>query len=556
MSLLQMSFYGTVLIIAIVMIRAIAINQLPKRTFLVLWEIAFIRLLIPFSIPSMFSVYTLIGNHISTPVLSGSETGNIIPYIPQENQLITARETVQFSTNTLTSATVWSAVWMIGMIFFAIFFSISYLHCLQEFKTSLPVRNDFAEQWLKKCPLKRQISIKQSDRISAPLTYGIFRPVILMPKKINWENTRQLQYILSHEYVHIYRFDAITKLIAVIALCIHWFNPMVWVMYILFNRDIELACDESVVQQFGETSKSVYARMLIDMEARQSGFLPFCNNFSKNAIEVRIRSIMKTKKATMGLTVGSLVLLLIIITLFVTSIQKEKMVFACGRLFVTTNLDVSEMVAREAEISEYDSPYIGVIESTVSRAKEPGMELQSNFGCIGSEIVFNGSGVAVNLNGKWIQFDPEDLVNSPQSNITQSEKPVYDNAKNEEEVAAFVKNVLVDSIEVDIIEYITDTDTERIKELKLTENDMPDGYYFFNSDEEVTTWKCNAQTVYTFIDWGGDFTDGEFPVEYTTMDIEEFQKYIETYDNGEPGMPFFFWIENGYIKQIIEKPFA
>ena len=72
----------------------------------------------------------------------------------------------------------------------------------------------------------------------------------------------------------------------------------------------------------------------------------------------------------------------------------------------------------------------------------------------------------------------------------------------------------------------------------------------------MTTWKCNEQTVYTFIDWGGDFTDGEFPVEYTTMDIEEFQKYIETYDNGEPKMPFFFRIENGYINQIIEKLFA
>ncbi len=85
---------------------------------------------------------------------------------------------------------------------------------------------------------------------------------------------------------------------------------------------------------------------------------------------------------------------------------------------------------------------------------------------------------------------------------------------------------------------------------------MPDGYYIFNSDEEVIIWKCNAETVYTFIDWNGDFTGAEPPEEYTTTDIEEFQKYIETYDNGEPKMPFFFIIENGYIKQIIEKPFA
>ena len=141
--------------------------------------------------------------------------------------------------------------------------------------------------------MKRPILVRQSDRISAPLTYGIFRPVILMPKKMDWKNEKQLQYVLSHEYVHIYRYDTVTKLIVTLALCIHWFNPFVWVMYILLNRDIELACDESVIRQFGEKSKSAYSLMLINMEATKSGLLPFCNNFSKNAIEERITAVMK-----------------------------------------------------------------------------------------------------------------------------------------------------------------------------------------------------------------------------------------------------------------------
>ena len=110
---------------------------------------------------------------------------------------------------------------------------------------------------------------------------------------MDWKNEKQLQYVLSHEYVHIYRYDAVTKLIVTLALCIHWFNPFVWVMYILFNRDIELACDESVIRQFGEKSKSAYSLMLINMEATKSGLLPFCNNFSKNAIEERITAVMK-----------------------------------------------------------------------------------------------------------------------------------------------------------------------------------------------------------------------------------------------------------------------
>ena len=110
---------------------------------------------------------------------------------------------------------------------------------------------------------------------------------------MDWKNEKQLQYVLSHEYVHIYRYDTVTKLIVTLALCIHWFNPFVWVMYILFNRDIELACDESVIRQFGEKSKSAYSLMLINMEATKSGLLPFCNNFSKNAIEERITAVMK-----------------------------------------------------------------------------------------------------------------------------------------------------------------------------------------------------------------------------------------------------------------------
>lgn len=532
MSLLQMSIYGAVLILAVVVIRVVAINRLPKKIFLVLWGLVLLRLLIPFSIPSVFSVYSLIGRNTEVNHLGQTTISDLAPII-QGEPLELAGKTASMPA---IHVSLWFVIWLVGMILCTMFFAISYLRCCFEFSTSLPIQNDFVKRWLEEHKLIRSVSIRQSDRIFAPLTYGIMKPIILIPQTTDWKNAKQLQYIFLHEYVHICRFDTVTKLISTFALCVHWFNPLVWIMYILYNRDIELACDESVVRLLGETSRKDYSLMLISMEAKKSGLLPFCNNFSKNAIEERITAIMKMKKTTIGLIIGSLILIIVMSLLFVTSTQKKQMIFVSGRLFVTTNQDVSEMVMREAEASEYDSPYIGRIESTVSRGKEPDVELQSNFGSIGSEIIFNGNGVAVNLNGKWIQFEPQ--------------------AEREEDIAAFVKKVSADSITVDMIEYITDTDTERIKELKLTEDDMLDGYYFFNPDEEVTIWKCNEETVYTFIDWGGDFTDGEFPVEYTTTDIKEFQKYIETYDNGEPGMPFFFMIKNGYIKQMIEKPFA
>ena len=317
MSLLQMSFSGAVFITAVVMIRAAAINKLPKKTFLVLWELVMVRLLIPFSIPSVFSVYTLVTHGLSSAALPEVTTGYNMPVV--EGVFAATGGMEQPPADILSSVSLWFIVWCAGMIPAALFFVISYLRCLMEFRTALPVRSHYVEKWLEQQTLKRPVLVRQSDRISTPLTYGIFRPVILMPKKTDWKNEKQLQYILTHEYVHIYRYDTVTKLLAACALCVHWFNPFVWVMYRLFNRDIELACDESVIRQFGEKSKSAYSLMLINMEAAKSGLLPFCNNFSKNAVEERITAIMKMKKTSLFAICIAAMLIVGVTTTFATS---------------------------------------------------------------------------------------------------------------------------------------------------------------------------------------------------------------------------------------------
>ena len=317
MNVLQMSFSGAVFITAVVIIRGAAIHKLPKKTFLVLWELVMLRLLIPFSIPSMFSIYTLVTHSISSTTLPEAGTDYSIPTM--QGLFVTTQGAEQPPADASPSISMWFMVWCAGILLTALFFVISYLRCLIEFRTALPVRNHYIEKWLAERPLKRTILVRQSDRISAPLTYGIFRPVILMPKKMDWKNEKQLQYVLSHEYVHICRYDTATKLIATLALCIHWFNPFVWVMYTLFNRDIELACDESVIRQFGEKSKSAYSLMLINMEATKSGLLPFCNNFSKNAIEERITAVMKTKKTSLFAICIAAALIVGVTTTFATS---------------------------------------------------------------------------------------------------------------------------------------------------------------------------------------------------------------------------------------------
>ena len=317
MNILQMSFSGSVFITAVVIIRGAAIHKLPKKTFLVLWELVMLRLLIPFSIPSVFSVYTLATHSISSTTWPEAGTGYDISTM--QGLFVATQGAERPPADVSPSVSVWFMVWCAGILLTGLFFVISYLRCLTEFRTALPVRSHYVEKWLGERPLKRRISVRQSDRISAPLTYGIFRPVILLPKKMDWKNEKQLQYVLSHEYVHICRYDTVTKLVAALALCIHWFNPFVWVMYLLFNRDIELACDESVIRQLGEKSKSAYSLMLIDMEAAKSGLLPFCNSFSKNAIEERITAVMKTKKTSLFAICIAAVLIVGVTTAFATS---------------------------------------------------------------------------------------------------------------------------------------------------------------------------------------------------------------------------------------------
>lgn len=288
MSLLQMSFTGGILILAVIVIRALAINMLPKKAFNALWWISVVRLMIPFSIPSAFSVYSLMGSHAPG---NGSQAIRVLP-IGASGQAASMPDSITNAVST------WTVVWAAGVLVCAVLFSLAYWKCRKEFQTSIPVGNDFTENWLSVHQQGRRISIRQSGRFSAPLTYGVLHPVILMPTSTKWENTDSLAYVLAHEYVHIRRFDSIRKLVLIVVLCVHWFNPLVWVMYILANRDIELSCDEAVVRLFGENTKAAYARALISMEETRSGLTPLCSSFSKNAIEERITAIMKIKKTT------------------------------------------------------------------------------------------------------------------------------------------------------------------------------------------------------------------------------------------------------------------
>ena len=316
MSLFQMSVAGGVLILFIVVIRALAIHRLPKTTFLALWMIAALRLLLPFSIPLPFNIH--IGLDVFSDVVQELPSGNIASTLPGDSPPSYDIGTAVPSPATEHIST-FEILWLVGVLLLAIYFSISYFRSMRKFRMSIPDNTPYIQNWLTAHQISRPLAVRSSDLISSPLTYGILHPVILLPKKLDRNDQVALKYVLTHEYVHIRRFDAITKILFAAVLCIHWFNPLVWVMYVLANRDMELSCDAWVIRMLGEKNRSSYALMLIKMEERRNGMSALCSHFGKNAITERIEAIMKFKKTSILACAFALVLVVGATTAFATS---------------------------------------------------------------------------------------------------------------------------------------------------------------------------------------------------------------------------------------------
>jgi len=301
MNILQMSMTAGLLIIAVVIIRAVALNKLPKRMFLVLWGVLLFRLFAPVSIPLPWSVPNvfdvLLPETVERFLIENSvNTGHIIT---SEAAVSEVAEQITKTTPIINIAPT-TAIWLIGIFLVFVFFAVIYLKNHRELRFAWLIRdNDYLNEWLGTHKTKRSISILQSDRITTPIAVGIIKPRIILPSSMAFDDKQLLDYVLAHEYYHIKRFDALWKLLFAFALCVHWFNPLVWVMFILANRDLELTCDEKVIRSFGAETKTAYAYTLIGMAEQKAKFMPLYNSFSKNAVEERIRAVMGIKKTSM-----------------------------------------------------------------------------------------------------------------------------------------------------------------------------------------------------------------------------------------------------------------
>jgi beta-lactamase regulating signal transducer with metallopeptidase domain len=317
MILLEMSVSASLLIIAITFVRVLAIDHLPKATFVILWGIVICRLLLPFSISSPFGMGAG-SNKWNNFLTEGSATTVVaLPQATTIKQMINPAGLAAAATPI--PADLDLIIWGLGSVACASFFLAAHIRSRREYETALPIDKPFVAEWLRSHKTIRPVRIRQFDQISAPLTYGVFHPVILLPKGMDWSDEEQIQYVLAHEFTHIQRFDTAWKWLLAVSLWIHWFNPLVWGMYVLANRDMELSCDEAVVRTFGATQRSAYARALIKLEERRSKYSFLYNNFSKDAIKERIHAIMKLKRITLAGMSAAALLVIVALIIFATT---------------------------------------------------------------------------------------------------------------------------------------------------------------------------------------------------------------------------------------------
>lgn len=250
-TLVKMSVSSVWIILAVILFRLI-LRQIPKQARVLMWILPAVRLTVPFSFESRFSV---------TP-----EPAKVIPQI-------SGISAAPLSTTDILIVLIWAIV-TAGMLLYML---LSFLRLRLRVREKLLLRDN----------------IFICDKIDSPFVLGLIRPKIYIPSDMD---SKELDYVLLHEQAHIKRLDTLWKPLAFLILSLHWFNPLVWAAYILFTRDIELACDERAVKALSLDERKAYSSALLSCctQKRFAAACPFA--FGETPVRQRIKSILSYRK--------------------------------------------------------------------------------------------------------------------------------------------------------------------------------------------------------------------------------------------------------------------
>ena len=332
LKIINMSISASWLVLAVLILRFV-LKKAPKWINVLLWGIVAIRLICPFSfestlslIPSAETIPLNIGMDTTPTINSGISAINnaVNPIISQFNTPMAGA-----SINPLQiTIGIYEYIWIFGMIALALYTAISYWRLHRKVDTAVRYKDN----------------IFQSENVSSPFVFGIIKPRIYLPFKMNGQD---LEHVVAHEHAHIRRKDHWWKPFGFLLLTIHWFNPLMWMAYVLLCRDIELACDEKVIKELGNEQRGDYTQALVACSVNRRMIVACPLAFGEVSVKERVKSVMNYKKPAFWVIIISVIVCVGVAVCFLTNPKQDsytlRIVVPAGsqEKFVYTDEEVS-----------------------------------------------------------------------------------------------------------------------------------------------------------------------------------------------------------------------
>lgn len=307
--LLNMSITASWLVLAVILLRFL-LKKAPKWIMGVLWGFVAFRLIFPFSLESVFSLIpsaeTIPQNILISEkptINSGFEVLNqaVNPIIAD-----TLTPNVEGSVNPMQIVTfIASVIWIIGIIAMGIYTVVSFIRVRKKVEEAVPLKDNI---WV-------------CDHIPTPFILGIFHPHIYIPSSMN---ETDMEYVIFHEKAHLKRKDHIWKPLGFLLLSVYWFNPILWLAYILLCRDIEFACDEKVIRQFGTEIKKPYSDVLISCSVPRKMISACPLAFGETGVKERVKGVLNYKKPAFWIIIVAIVACIITAVCLLTNPPTNK----------------------------------------------------------------------------------------------------------------------------------------------------------------------------------------------------------------------------------------
>lgn len=327
LKLVNLSISASWLILAVLVLRVV-LKKAPKWVMPLLWGVVALRLVCLFSIesalsliPSAETIPSEIVTETREPVLYEQATLDIVtnPTLPSaaEVPVGVSRQQAQVDFN------IYSVLWLAGMAALLVHALVSAGKLKRKLATAILLRDN----------------IYESEFVDSPFVFGVVKPNIYLPMHMD-EGTAA--YVIAHEHAHLARRDHWWKVLGYLVLALHWFNPLVWVAYILFCRDIELACDEKVVKGLDGAARADYSQALLSCAAPGRAVAACPLAFGEGNIKMRVKSALHYKKPAFWVAAAAVLAVVIVAVCFLTNPKSER-----GSLVWAQKLNAADVASIE-----------------------------------------------------------------------------------------------------------------------------------------------------------------------------------------------------------------